>query len=109
MQFPDAYELIKVFGPRGTARTLSKATGISARTLARLATESGIALRTTIEPIAGIEHLAGLPNFTESRTWRGGTVHRIDLSKAGDSPGYRSLLIHQSGVRGQDEEDDNDD
>ena len=109
MHFQDAYELVRVFGPRATARTLSKATGISARTLARLATESGITLRTSIEPITGIEHLPGLPNFTDSHAWRGGTVHRIDLSKAGDSPGYRSLLIHQSGVQGQDDEDDNDD
>lgn len=109
MHFQDAYELVKVFGPRATARTLSKATGISARTLVRLAAESGITLRNTIEPISGIEHLPGLPNFTESRAWRGGTVHRIDLSKAGDSPGYRSLLIHQSGVQGHDDEDDNDD
>ena len=109
MHFQDAYELVRVFGPRATARTLSKATGISARTLVRLATESGITLRTTIEPIAGIEHLPGLPNFTESRAWRGGTTHHIDLSKAGDSPGYLSLLIHQSGVKGHDDEDDNDD
>lgn len=63
MQFQDAYELIKVFGPRATARTLSKATGISARTLARLAIESGITLRTMIEPIAGMEHLPGLPKL----------------------------------------------
>ena len=109
MHFQDAYELVKVFGPRATASTLSRATGISARTLTRLATESGITLRTSIEPITGIEHLPGLPNFTDSHAWRGGTTHRIDLSKAGDSPGYRSLLIHQSGVQGQDDEDDNDD
>lgn len=56
------------------------------------------------ESIAGIRQLPRLPGFTESRAWHGETVHRIELSKAGDSPGYRSLLSHKSGVQGQDDE-----
>lgn len=108
MHFSDAHEFVKVFGAGSTSARLGQAIGISSKTATRLAQEHGQTPIKAEKLIPGLEHLPGLPSFCKSRSWRGGTIHSIDCRISGDSPGYRSLLIHQS-CRQDDEEDFKDD
>ena len=96
MQFQDAYEFVKVFGSGMTLKQLSHRIGISTTSAARLASACDVLPLKLPLTAPGLDHLPGLPEFTVTRTWAGGTWYRIDCRQAGDSPGYRSLLIHQS-------------
>lgn len=94
MKFSNAYEFMKVFGPHMTAGQLQQQIGITRGGIARLAAECEVVPLEQPLLIPGLEHLPGLPDFATTRTWAGGTWYRIDCEQAGDSPGYRSLLIH---------------
>ncbi|WP_162989506.1 hypothetical protein [Comamonas sp. lk] len=104
MQFSDPFEFLKVFGSGTTASRLGQAIGVAPKIAARMAKQSGKTPLRSEKPIPGLEHLPGLPDFAITRrTKAGGTVHQIDCNEAGDSPGYRSLLIHRCAMHCEDE------
>ena len=96
MEFKNATEFISVFGPCSASKRMAQALGLSIHSYQRRAIKCGITPPSNVEPIPGLDHLPGLPDFATSRTWAGGTWYRIDCEQSADSPGYRSLLIHLS-------------
>ena len=102
MEFSNALEFVDTFGAHMTSRQIQQQFGITRGGADRLAAKCGITPLDQPLHIPGLEHLPGLPDFATTRTWVGGTWFRIDCAKAGDSPGYRSLLIHLSRHRDDD-------
>lgn len=106
MRFKNPQDFLDVFGATCSTRRLGEVLGLPAKVAARLAKQRGIKPLTSKAHIPGLEHLPGAPSFMETRQWAGGTIHRIDCRVSGDSPGYRSLLIHRSAIHLEDPHDD---
>lgn len=106
MKFNTIAEFLDVFGSSATAARLGQALGISPKIAASMAKKRGLTPPRSEKPIPGLEHLPGLPSFATTRKWARGITHRIDCRISGDSPGYRSLLIHQSSIYLEDPHDD---
>ena len=110
MRFQDPFEFLRVFGSGATAARLGQTIGVSPKIAARMAKQNGHTPLLCEKPIPGLEHLPGLPSFAvTSRTCAGGIVHQIDCTTSGDSPGYRSLLIHRSALHCDDEPQEDED
>jgi hypothetical protein len=110
MRFQDPFEFLRASALAQCAARLGQAIGVSPKIAARMANKT--ATRPQPEsPSPAWSTCQGLPSFAvTSRTpGAGGTVHQIDCTTSGDSPGYRSLLIHRSALHCDDDpqEDEN--
>lgn len=103
MNFSNVNEFLEVFGSSSTPARIGNALGVTPKTAIVLAKKHGHTPMRSAKQIPGLEHLPGLPSFAKTRTWAGGIIHLIDCNTAADSPGYRSLLIHQSSIYQEDD------